>query len=57
MIQPLRTVHRRTFVALAFVLLAILLIGLGARRPHPSTHAAPMPASASLDAAAMEKLP
>jgi hypothetical protein len=33
MIQPLRTVHRRAFVALAVVLPAILLIGLGARRP------------------------
>ena len=34
MIQPLRAVHRRTFVALAIVLPAILLIGLGARRPR-----------------------
>ena len=33
MIQPLRVVHRRAFVALALVLPAILLIGLGARRP------------------------
>ena len=40
MIQPLRAVHRRAFVALALVLPAILLIGLGARRPRlgPSTH-------------------
>jgi hypothetical protein len=40
MIQPLRVVHRRAFVALALVLPAILLIGLGARRPHlgPSPH-------------------
>lgn len=39
MIQPLRTVHRRAFVALALVLPTILLIGLGARRPGlgPST--------------------
>ena len=35
MIQPLRAVHRRAFVALAVVLPAILLIGLGARRPRP----------------------
>jgi len=34
MIQPLRAVHRRAFVALALVLPAILLMGLGARRPH-----------------------
>jgi len=33
MIQPLRVVHRRASVALAVVLPAILLIGLGARRP------------------------
>jgi hypothetical protein len=33
MIQPLRAVHRRAFVGLAVVLPAILLIGLGARRP------------------------
>ena len=41
MIQPLRVVHRRAFVALALVLPAILLIGLGARRPRlgPSAHA------------------
>ena len=41
MIQPLRVVHRRAFVALALALPAILLIGLGARRPHlgPSAHA------------------
>lgn len=35
MIQPLRTLHRRAFVALALVLPALLLIGLGARRPRP----------------------
>ena len=34
MIQPLRVVHRRAFVALALVLPTILLIGLGARHPH-----------------------
>ncbi len=41
MIQPLRAVHRRAFVALALVLPAILLIGLGARRPslNPGTNA------------------
>ena len=45
MIQPLRAVHRRAFVALALVLPAILLIGLGARRPllGPSTHATDVP--------------
>jgi len=41
MIQPLRTVHRRAFVALALVLPAILLLGLGARYPRlgPIAHA------------------
>ena len=41
MIQPLRAVHRHAFVALALVLPAILLVGLGARSPRlgPSTHA------------------
>jgi hypothetical protein len=34
MIQPLRAVHRRAFVALALVLPAILLMGLGARHPR-----------------------
>ncbi len=34
MIQPLRAVHRCALVALALVLPAILLIGLGARRPR-----------------------
>jgi hypothetical protein len=33
MIQPLRTIHRRTFVGLAIVLPVILAVGLGARRP------------------------
>ena len=36
MIQPLRTAHRRTFLALAFILPAILLVGLRARPPHVS---------------------
>jgi hypothetical protein len=35
MIQPLRTVHRRAFVALALVLPAILLAGIEER--HPGT--------------------
>jgi len=35
MIQPLRAVHRRASLALAVVLPAVLLIGLGARRPPP----------------------
>ena len=45
MIQPLRVVHRRAFVALALVLPTILLIGLGARRSRlgPSTHATDVP--------------
>ena len=45
MIQPLRTVHRRAFVALAVVLPAVLSAGLGSRRPHlsPSAPAAEMP--------------
>lgn len=34
MIQPLRTVHQRTFVALALSLPAILITGLGWRRPQ-----------------------
>ena len=41
MIQPLRVVHRRAFVALALVLPAILLIGLGARRPGFAPRAHP----------------
>jgi len=50
MIQPLRVVHRRAFVALALVLPAILLIGLGARRPHlgPRAHAADAPATGNM---------
>jgi hypothetical protein len=45
MIQPLRVVHRRAFVALAVVLPAILLLGLGARRPYlgRSTHPTDVP--------------
>ena len=39
MIQPLRTAHRRAFVTLAFVLPAVLLVGLGARRPRPLANA------------------
>ena len=39
MIQPLRAVHRRAFVALAILLPAILLIGLGARRPRQGSGA------------------
>jgi hypothetical protein len=41
MIQPLRVVHRRAFVALALVLPTILLIGLEVRRPFldPRAHA------------------
>ena len=48
MIQPLRTVHRRAWVALALVLPAIVLIGLGARHPRlaPSTQAADVPTTA-----------
>ncbi len=50
MIQPLRTVHRRAFVALAVVLPIILAAGLGARLPrlHPRPLAAEVPASAHL---------
>jgi hypothetical protein len=50
MIQPLRAVHRRVFVALALLLPAILLVGLGARHPrqHWSVPAAQLPNSAHL---------
>ena len=50
MIQPLRVVHRRAFVALALVLPTILLIGLGARRPRlgPSTHPTDVPDTANM---------
>ena len=45
MIQPLRAVHRRAFVALALVLPTILLIGLGARHPGfaPRAHPTDVP--------------
>jgi hypothetical protein len=45
MIQPLRAIHCRAFVALALVLPAILLIGLRARRPSldASDHASNAP--------------
>jgi len=50
MIQPLRAVHRRGFVVLALVLPAILLIGLGARRPRlgPIAHPTDAPDSGSM---------
>ena len=50
MIQPLRTVHRRAFVALALVLPAILLAGIEGRHPGTSlTERAPeLPATAHL---------
>ncbi len=50
MIQPLRTVHRRAFVALALVLPAVLLAGIEGRHPGMSlTRRAPeLPASAHL---------
>jgi hypothetical protein len=50
MIQPLRTVHRRGFVALAVVLPAILVVGLGSRRPRmPASDAVvTLPSSARL---------
>ena len=40
MIQPLRALHRRTFITLAIVLPAILSIGIGARRRPGSSFAA-----------------
>ena len=49
MIRPLRTAHRRAFVALAFVLPALLAAGLVARRPlRPSRLQVPLPSSAYL---------
>jgi hypothetical protein len=50
MIQPLRAVHRRTFVALAFALPMIMVVGLGSRhpRPGPEALAVQVPASAHL---------
>jgi hypothetical protein len=41
MIQPLRTLHRRTFTTFAVVLPAILIVGLRAR--HPQTRAGVVP--------------
>lgn len=35
MIQPLRSAHRRTSMALALILPAVLVVGLMARRPLP----------------------
>jgi hypothetical protein len=35
MIQPLRSAHRRTWLALALVLPTVLIVGLMARRPLP----------------------
>ena len=48
MIQPLRVIHRRAFVTLALMLPAILLLGLGARRPRlgPIAQATGVPATA-----------
>lgn len=49
--QPLRTVHRRAFLGLAFVLPALLITGLAARRPQvaaSSGHISQLPASAQL---------
>ena len=53
MIQPLRAVHRRAFVVLTLLLPAILLIGLGARRPRlgPRAQATDVP-----DAGGMVKM-
>jgi len=50
MIQPLRAAHRRAFVALAFVLPALLVAGLGKRHSRlPSTvQGGQVPASAEL---------
>jgi hypothetical protein len=48
MIQPLRIVHRRAFIALALVLPAILLLGLGARRPRLGPIAQPTSAAAQV---------
>jgi len=50
MIQPLRVVHRRAFVALSLVLPAILLIGIEARRPRlgPSAHTTDVPGTENM---------
>jgi hypothetical protein len=48
MIQPLRTAHCRIFLALAFILPAILVVGLRARPPHvkPAFRVTDLPAGA-----------
>ena len=50
MIQPLRSLHYRTFAALALVLPAIVLVGIGARRRPTNSEArgADLPATAYL---------
>ena len=50
MIQPLRTVHRLAFVALAFVLPVVIVAGLAVRRPRLASGSSPvrLPASAQL---------
>ena len=49
--QPLRTVHRRAFLGLAFVLPVVLITGLAERRPQvaaSSGHTSQLPTSAQL---------
>ena len=50
MIQPLRTEHRLAFLALAFALPVVIVVGLAARRPRLASGAPPvqLPASARL---------
>ena len=50
MIQPLRTVHRFAFVALAFVLPVLIVAGLASRHPQvvPGSPPVQLPASAQL---------
>ena len=50
MIQPLRTVHRFAFVALAFVLPVVMVAGIARRHPRPGSEQPTMqlPASAQL---------
>ena len=50
MIQPLRTVHRHVFVALAFALPMVIVAGIVARRPRPPSGgpAVQLPGSARL---------
>lgn len=43
MIRPLRSAHRVVFLLAAFVLPALLVAGLRARRPPPLVAAAPLP--------------